>query len=160
VPDRPTLYLLSGLPCSGKSTYSRQLETSGVARVSVDEMMIDSCGRLGIDYDRRDHMELLAPIMIAARVHVAEHLSAGHDVVLDHGLGRREERDEWKHLAETHSAGWKLLSFDADISTLRTRARRRSESLGTVPIDDDVLDWLAANWERPSGEGETVIVTD
>ncbi len=158
--DSPTLYLLSGLPCSGKSTYATQLESSGVVRISVDEMMVQSVGRLGIDYDQSDHMKLLAPIVVAAREQVVEHLSAGRDVVLDHGLGLREERDDFKQLAEAHGAGWKLLCFDADMSTLGSRCQQRSAMPGTVPISNEVLDYLAASWERPSGEGETIVVTD
>ena len=151
---------MSGLPCSGKSTHARQLEASGASRVSVDEIMVESVGRLGIDCDRSDHEALLEPVVDAAREQVLASLLDGSDVVFDHGLGRRAERDEFESLAETSGAGWKLLCFEADIATLRLRCERRSEVPGTVPISIEVLDYLTAVWERPSGEGEIVIVTD
>lgn len=153
------LFLLSGLPCSGKTTYAVGLESTGVVRVSVDQMMIESFGRLGIDYEPSDHTSLLEPVVAAARDRIAELLAAGRDVVFDHGLGRRAERDELKRIAETHSAKWTLLCFDADLSTLRVRCRERSHTSGTVPISDEILDLLAATWERPSGEEETVVAS-
>ena len=153
------LYLLSGLPGSGKTTYAKQLEAAGAVRISVDEMMIESVGRLGVDYDHSDHVRLLEPVVATAKDQTIERLAAGLDVVFDHGLGRRFERDEFKQLALAEGAEWTLLCFDARLSTLRARCKRRSDLPGTVPISDEVLDHLAAIWERPSGEGETVVMT-
>lgn len=154
------LYLLSGLPCSGKTAYALELEAKGVVRISVDDMMIESVGRLGIDYSHSDHIRLLEPIVAAARDRVAWHLEAGRDVVFDHGLGRRIERDGLKQVAATSGARWTLLCFDAKLATLSDRCKERSDLPGTVPISDEVLNSLAASWERPSDEGETAIVTD
>jgi len=156
----PTLYLLTGLPCSGKTTYAKDLEERGVVRVSVDESMVEKLGRLGVDYDRSDHIALLEPLLMDAHQRIRELLSAGHDVVFDHGLGRRNERDAMKQLATTCGARWELLVFDADLSTLHARCEQRSRVPGTVPITAEILDVLAMTWERPDGEGETVIVTD
>jgi len=80
--------------------------------------------------------------------------------VLDHGLGRREERDELKELAVAHGATWKLLSFEADIPTLRARCQRRSDLAGSMPISSEALDYIAAISEPPRDEGETVVTTD
>lgn len=159
VPSRPTLYLLCGLPCSGKTTFALQLESTGVVRISVDEMMIESVGRLGIDYPHSDHIRLLEPVVVAARDRIAEHLHASRDVVFDHGLGQRVERDEFKQFAKANGARWELLCFDTAIINLRRRCHLRSELPNTVPVSNDVLDHLAATWERPSGEGETTIIT-
>ena len=114
----------------------------------------------GIDYEHPDHIRLLTPIVAAAQERVGKLLAIGNDVVLDHGLGRRSERDELKKLAEAHGARWELLCFDADISTLRARCDRRFDRPGAVPISFGDLDHLAAEWERPSGEGETIVATD
>lgn len=160
VARRPTLYLLTGLPCSGKSTYATRLASSGVVVVPVDEMLVATVGRLGVDYEHAEHLELLEPIVASARELVGHHLSAGRDVVFDHGLGRRADRDELKRFAEDHGADWELRCFDASMSTLQARCRQRAASPGTVPISRDALEDLAASWERPTGEGEIVVVTD
>ena len=160
VSDRPVLYLLSGLPCSGKSTNARELERNGIVRIPVDEMMIESVGRLGIDHEPKRHTELLTPVVAEARETAISHLLACSDVAFDHGLGRRAERDDLKRRALDSGAAWKLLWFDAAISTLRRRCSQRFDVPGTVPITDQILDHLAVSWERPAGEGETVIATD
>lgn len=156
---QPTLYLLTGLPCSGKTTYARNLETDGVRRFSVDDMMIAANGRFGIDYPRAEHMQRLAPVLEAAVARVEHHLSCRESVVLDHGLGTRRERDRMKLVATTHNAAWNLISFDADFGELQKRCRARSSQPDTAPISDDTLDYLAATWDRPDGEGEAVVHT-
>ncbi len=45
---KPTLYLLCGLPASGKTTWAKQMERSGALRLSLDE---EALARLA---DRRD----------------------------------------------------------------------------------------------------------
>lgn len=56
---KPVVFLLTGLPGSGKSTYARALEHDGVARLSVDEQMIATYGRLGHDYPESEHLARL-----------------------------------------------------------------------------------------------------
>lgn len=157
---RPILYLLTGLPCSGKTTNARELEATGVVRVSVDDMMIAVNGRLGVDYDHADHLGLVHGVVVEAGVRIRQLLATDHDTVLDHGLGRRSERDEFKRLAESCGASWELRCFDVDRAILRRRCRERWMQPDAVPISDEVLDDMAANWERPIGEGELVLGGD
>ena len=154
------LYLLSGLPCSGKSTYAAGLESQGVARISVDEMMIESVGRLGVDYPEDEHLDLLQPVLRHAIDNVRHRLIAGDDVVLDHGLGRKDERERLKRLASRSDADWTLLRFDVEIETLRERCEQRRESNDPgTPITDAALDYLVDLYEPPVDEGEITIAS-
>ncbi|WP_412769062.1 AAA family ATPase [Micromonospora zamorensis] len=54
--SRPVVYLLVGLPGSGKSTYARALELTGVVRLSVDDVLQARHGRLGKDYPADRHV--------------------------------------------------------------------------------------------------------
>lgn len=150
------LYLLSGLPCSGKSTYATGLEEEGVTRIDVDKMMIETAGRLDVDYPASMHNDLLQPVFSLALAKTRNHLIAGENVVLDHGLGRKDERDRLKRLAARCDADWTLLSFDIDIETLRARCAERRERDDAVPITDEALDYLIGCFEPPSDEGEIV----
>jgi len=47
----PEVVLMCGLAGSGKTTYSKELETRGYVRLSVDEEVWERFGRFGVDYD-------------------------------------------------------------------------------------------------------------
>lgn len=159
----PVAYLLAGLPGSGKSTHARRLARSGVIRISIDDLMLSRHGRIGVDYPIDAHHSLMAPILTEARQQLQDTIIAGHSVVLDHGLGRRDERDEWKLLVARSGATWQLLRFDAPHSVLQRRlAARRLPTIGSpgaVPLTAEMFDFLVRTYEPPVGEGETAIET-
>lgn len=49
--NNPKIYLLCGLPGSGKTTYAKQLQEQGVIRLSLDEELFKLFGR---DFNPRD----------------------------------------------------------------------------------------------------------
>jgi predicted kinase len=117
--DTPTVYLLAGLPGSGK-TYAKALESEGVVRLAVDEPSPASpdrvaAGRAGGGPGDEINRQLVA------------HLEAGRDVVLDHGLAEPEQREFYKHLVEDHGGQWCLIHFTVDHTDL---IRRLGERVG------------------------------
>jgi predicted kinase len=154
----PVLYLLAGLPGSGKSTCARRLEAGGAVRVSVDELLRRRYGQAGVDYPLSDHLGRVDSCLEEVRAELARLLAAGRSVVLDHGLGRRAERESFKRLAEEQGARWRLLLLRASRDALVRRLAERPEDDGG-PMDADLLDRIAAASEEPAGEGEEVIHT-
>ena len=159
---RPVVHLLAGLPGSGKTTYARELEASGVARVSVDEQMLARYGQIGIDYRVEDHGDLLAPVVTWARERVVGTVSTGASVVLDHGLGTCKDRDAFKLLALRNGADWELAHFRVAISVLLDRLdeRARHAPSASMHITPEMLRYLASVYEEPNGEGERLIDTE
>jgi len=153
---QPTVYLLAGLPGSGKSTYARRLEARGVVRVSVDAEMLARHGRIVADYPVESHVDLLGPVLEWATDRLLARVGAGASVVFDHGLGSRRERDRYKLIVESAGAQWKLVYFPAEIATLLDRLSARSveDAANSVPITPPMLAYLASVYEEPSGEGE------
>ena len=151
-----TVYLLAGLPGSGKSTYARCLEARGVVLVSVDAEMMARHGRIAVDYPVEAHVRLLGPVLDWATERLRAEVANGASVVLDHGLGNRRDRDKYKLIAESAGAEWKLVHFQAEIHTLLERLSVRSvdDVAGVVSITPDMLAYLASVYEEPSGEGE------
>ncbi|MEU4801193.1 ATP-binding protein [Actinosynnema sp. NPDC023587] len=146
---RPVVHLLVGLPGSGKSTYARGL---GVVRLSVDERVKARHGRLGKDYPSADHLALLGPVVAEVRAELVAHVRAGRSVVLDHGLGRRAERDEYKRLVEDAGGTWRLVHFAVPHDELLRRLAARNEDPEAGRITPEVLTWIADRSEEPADD--------
>ncbi|MFK4799331.1 AAA family ATPase [Streptomyces sp. MPA0124] len=92
----PLAVLLAGLTGSGKTTVAQALAARGFTRLSVVEEVHRLHGRYGVDYPEHTYFERERPVVEAIRQRFIKELAAGNDVVLDHGLWRRRERDAWR----------------------------------------------------------------
>ncbi|GAA1640992.1 AAA family ATPase [Actinoplanes couchii] len=156
----PIAYLLVGLTGSGKTTYAtRVLEPAGVVRLSVDERVFARHGRYGVDYPEHTYFEREAPVVAEVRAETVALLSAGRDVVVDYGLWRRSERDDWRALAEQAGAEVRLLYFPVGRDELlrRLTARNRETHANALPVTAEALDAFHARFDVPVGEGEQVV---
>jgi predicted kinase len=155
----PVVYLLCGLTGSGKTTYAKRLEAAGAARLSVDEEVFARHGRYGVDYPVSRYFDLARPVVEELRRRVVELIESGHDVVLDHGLWRRSDRDAYKRLIEAHGGSWRLLYLKADRELLLQRLTDRSAcgDANAMPLNPPDLDDFIARFEEPAGEGEELV---
>ena len=143
-----TLFMLCGLPCSGKSTLARALEAEhGALRLLPDEWI----ARLGLDPRdavRRGEIERIQ-VEIAARV-----LAQGGDVILEAGFWHRHERDEGRDIAKAAGAVAKLVFLDVPLEELQRRVRVRNAALppNTFPVEEGELEAWLAEFERPTAD--------
>lgn len=159
----PTVFLLVGLTGSGKTTYARQrLEPAGAVRLSVDELVHERHGRYGVDYPEPEYFALEAPVVEEVRHRLVELVGAGRDVVLDHGLWLRKDREAWKDLVEQAGGRWRLLYFPvARLELLRRLAERnRREDANALVVTPEALDDFYARFDVPEGEGEEIVEPD
>ncbi|WP_081966917.1 ATP-binding protein [Kitasatospora sp. NRRL B-11411] len=156
----PTVFLLVGLTGSGKTTYAtRVLEPSGAVRLSVDELVHARYGRYGVDYPEHRYFELEAPVVGEVRERLVELVGAGMDVVLDHGLWLRRDREEWKKLVTEAGGRWRLLYFPVPKAELlrRLEERNRREDANALTVTADALDDFYQRFDVPDGEGEETV---
>lgn len=153
---KPTVYMLCGLPGSGKTTYAKGLEQeTGALRLTLDEQLFEKFGRESeIDYAERERMtkEYLREVLVA-KIH------EGKSVILDYGFWKRSARDEYKTLIEKAGAQSQLMYFATRPEDLRIRLHERNatDPINNHIIDEQLLERFIAEFESPHGEGEIII---
>jgi len=156
----PVVYLLVGLTGSGKTTYAkRRLESAGAVRLSVDERVHTRHGRYGVDYPERRYFELEAPVVAEVREELVDLIAAGRNVVLDHGLWLRSDREEWKKLVTEAGGRPEVLYFPVPREELlrRLEERNRRADGNALTVTPEALNDFYARFEPPHDEGEEII---
>ena len=146
--DQPTLFVMVGLPGSGKTTLAKQLERRHDAlRLTKDDWMMPLFG-WGEFEDKREVVEALL-WGTGARA-----LRLGVNVVLDYGLWARVERDEYRARAEALGARVDLRFLDVPEEELfrRLEARNRQRDPNDVPITAGQLREYLPRFQRPTEE--------
>ncbi|MFF9346533.1 AAA family ATPase [Streptomyces sp. NPDC014734] len=156
----PVVFLLVGLTGSGKTTYAqRKLEPEGAVRLSVDEVVHERHGRYGVDYPENTYFEKEAPVVAELHERLADLVDEGRDVVWDHGLWPRKDRDAMKDLVEAVGSRWRLLYFPVEHDELlhRLAERNEREDANALVVTPEALDDLFARFEEPQDEGEEIV---
>jgi predicted kinase len=146
-----TLFLLCGLPASGKTTLARALERDHDAvRLAPDEWMARIV-RDGWDAERRQAVEAVQ-WTLAQRL-----LSLGVDVILENGFWRRSERDAYRAGAAAAGAACAVRYLDVPREELHRRliARNADPPPDTFAVTPEQLDAMWPHFEPPDA-GELI----
>ncbi len=121
-----TLYIIRGLPGSGKSTFAKQLVEAGIAQEHFEADMF--MGEV-FDYKR------LPEVHQACLIHTGIALFEGKDVVVANVFSKKEHVDVYKRLAE---------QFEAVVSIIHME--NNGTSVHDVPVK--TLEKMRAQWEK------------
>lgn len=100
------MFVLIGLPASGKTTRARQLEAEFDAlRLTPDDWMFPLFG----DPQPEGKRDILEGRLVSLSLWI---LKRGMNVIMDFGLWARDERSALRHLAETAGASCELIYLD------------------------------------------------
>jgi len=122
-----TLYLMVGLPCSGKTTRAKELEDELFAlRLTPDEWHVNLFGHDVCDPEHDKRHGLIEDMLwqIATRA-----LSLGTNIILDFGFWAKEEREFFRSCAKKIGARSEIVFMDVDEEELMRRVRIRNENL-------------------------------
>ena len=149
-----TLHLMVGLPCSGKTTYAKQLAVEEKALLltpDVWQMKLYGQDFPGPYHDKRhDDIE---KIMwdIAKRV-----LSLGTSVILDFGFWNQDERIDLRQRANDLNANFRIhfmdVSKDELIKRLAERNQQATKDNETWYIPPEYLEQWWEQFEPPTSE--------
>lgn len=151
-----TLHLISGLPCSGKSTYAVAFCADSRAVVfSLDRWLIAAFGKYSLE--SVGHTEHTRRVL-ACRELIWDAASAllqrSTDVILDDGFFLREHRVRHVELARAIGARTKIHFLDTALTTIIARLQKRNARLPPLNfyIDPDSLVGFVGLLERPTGD--------
>ena len=145
-----TLHLMVGLPCSGKTTLARQLESACSAlRLTPDEWQLRLFGQDAEDPEHNARHALIEALLweVASRA-----LALGTNVILDFGFWAREEREDYRSRAKQLGARSEVHFLDVpEEELLRRLARRNAQgSLMAFHIPEEMMRPWIAFFQKPT----------
>jgi predicted kinase len=148
---QPTLYIICGLPGSGKTTKAKEIEIQQlVLRFTPDEWILDIYGP---DLNRQERDNARNPVEALQWKVAKRALSLGCNVVLDWGFWSQEERNKYRQEAQSLGAKVKTIFLNETVEKLWSRISKRPESLsGTLQITKSDLEQWAKMFEIPTEE--------
>lgn len=158
-----TLHLISGLPCSGKTTYAVGLRADlDAALFSLDRWLITIFGRYEIaSVGHQEHTRRVLACRELIWESAAELLARAVDVILDDGFFLRDHRVRHIGLAANVGATSKIHYVDAPIEVIRGRLDARNARLPVFNffLDPATLVGFEGLFEVPTGdEGAEIVV--
>lgn len=147
-----TLYLMVGLPCSGKTTRAQELENELFAlRLTPDDWHVNLFGHDVYEPEHDARHSLIEAMLwqIAARA-----LELGTNIILDFGFWAKEEREDFRARARMLGARSEIIFMDVDEQELMRRVRTRNENLTNtihyIP-EEMMLSWIGL-FQKPDAE--------
>jgi predicted kinase len=154
-----TLFLICGLPGSGKTTFAKKLESSQHAlRLSPDAWISKILANTGTPSER----DRLRPAIEAVQWDVAQRvLALGKDVILEWGFWSHAERQYWRQEAEKLGVRVEIHYFDVPLDELWQRLSKRNEQLppDTFVVSKENLELWYHLFEAPTADEDVIIHT-
>jgi len=139
------LYIITGLPFSGKSTLAKELvKRFQFERTSVDKMMNKQ--HLEAQYMSQSDWNL---VYSEAYQELELLLKLGKTVVFDGGSLLKSERDRLKKIAEMCGVPWKLIYVNTPKEEIIKRRKRNLKTKERDQLTDEVMNKAFSMFEEP-----------
>ena len=147
----PVLFLMVGLPGSGKTTRAKEIETEyNALKLTPDDWIIEKYDN---NLSPEEHDKVRAEIEKQMWEMAQEKLKAGRNAILDFGFWSKSERDEKRQTAKKLGAKTKIIFLDASVDELWKRASVRPESQkGILHFTKADLEKWQKTFQKPDNE--------
>jgi predicted kinase len=149
---KPTVYLMLGLPGSGKTTFSHELQQElNIPRLSLDE----EYAKLGGDLtSTKWNTNIEAEANETIKYQLKENVERGESVILDFCPWKREDRRKYREYIESIGAVSYLYYLEVPHDELKRRleVRNSDSSRDTHFVTSDMLDAFVARFDPPHSE--------
>lgn len=140
-----TLYIMVGLPGSGKSTYA----TEFIKDQRVEYLSSDSL-RAVFGKDESDQ-SVTPKVFGHIKTKVDEYLRDNKNVLVDATSVNRKERSDYINTAKKYNSKVVVVVFKMDRNGLIARNKKRGDEGGRV-VPDWVIDKMLNKYEEPSSD--------
>ncbi len=149
IQEQTSLYLLCGLPCSGKTTFANQLAKEKRAIVlSLDKIILTLFHKEDTFETHHEYVQRVEKVFFPL---VCNLLCQGCNVVMDFPAHTKSERESLRQLATQSGAETQLYYLQASIETIKRRVQQRNAALkdGEYLIPDWLLNRIIEKIEPP-----------
>jgi len=155
---KPTLYILCGLPFSGKTALAKKLSDKlGFVHIDLDEVKFEH-GFRGVSDDDVSHEDWVK-IFDDMYQRIRKALKEGHDVISDISNLERSDRDRLRTVATGGGFPTKVIYLNIPESVVRERWLQNKKKQGRFDISEKIFNEAVGALEEPT-EDENVIVFD
>lgn len=143
------LYIMSGLPFSGKSTLSRDIaKRLGIERISFDETWLDVEEKMG-EIPGNDEVEKWKHVNKVCEERAVELLRRGESVVYDNLGSHYDHREKMRELASEAEATSRVVYVDVDKKEVRRRREGNLTTKDRAQVSDENFEKALKTFEPP-----------
>ena len=148
-----TLYIMTGLPYSGKTRLTKELvKLLGFKVVSMHDVMDEK----GYDPETMTQ-ENWNEVYSAGYDQLKEYLKIGCSTVLDLGNLKRSERNTAVEIAESIGAKHKLIYINTSVEEIKRRRLVNQQTKERGHLEDETMEKAMSMWEAPTSDENPIL---